>query len=191
MHQKHGKASEKNNEEETIMNNEAAREYLEAIAEFISDNAPVKEHSIEEADEIMALNIALPSPLEAKSDIVYSIQMCSFDEDKILYRLIIFIEAEIPEEMFPQLHRVIGELNNLTIVGSFRLEEAISAVIYAQGIVQSMETNMNESAVNILRTLGIMENAMLNGSVLIRKLLSGEAGADEVIAEIRSIGGAL
>ncbi len=191
MHQKHGKASEKNNEEETIMNNEAAREYLEAIAEFISDNAPVKEHSIEEADEIMALNIALPSPLEEKSDIVYSIQMCSFDEDKILYRLIIFIEAEIPEEMFPQLHRVIGELNNLTIVGSFRLEEAISAVIYAQGIVQSMETNMNESAVNILRTLGIMENAMLNGSVLIRKLLSGEAGADEVIAEIRSIGGAL
>lgn len=173
------------------MNNEAAREYLEAIAEFISDNAPVKEHSIEEADEIMALNIALPSPLEEKSDIVYSIQMCSFDEDKILYRLIIFIEAEIPEEMFPQLHRVIGELNNLTIVGSFRLEEAISAVIYAQGIVQSMETNMNESAVNILRTLGIMENAMLNGSVLIRKLLSGEAGADEVIAEIRSIGGAL
>ncbi len=191
MHQKHGKAPEKNNEEETIMNNEAAREYLEAIAEFISDNAPVKEHSIEEADEIMALNIALPSPLEEKSDIVYSIQMCSFDEDKILYRLIIFIEAEIPEEMFPQLHRVIGELNNLTIVGSFRLEEAISAVIYAQGIVQSMETNMNESAVNILRTLGIMENAMLNGSVLIRKLLSGEAGADEVIAEIRSIGGAL
>ena len=59
MHQKHGKASEKNNEEETIMNNEAAREYLEAIAEFISDNAPVKEHSIEEADEIMASRMFL------------------------------------------------------------------------------------------------------------------------------------
>ena len=170
------------------MDTKKARQYLTSIGKLLEEH--VTAWTVDDpGDGVPMLALTVPSPLAEGAELGYFISLDDVNDALILFDLEITVFTDVSKELFAPLNKFISHLNNTAVIGSFALDEDTTEVIYRNGVLLDGNIASQTAAVNIIRTLTVMENAAVNGGSDIQRLLKGEISADELIAELYDIGG--
>ena len=169
------------------MLNENAERFLENISKALSEN--VKEMVITGDEDSRSLSFSVDSPFEEGKELGYDITISEADRGFILVEFLAALFANIPEERFENINRIILSLNVPLTLGSFILNEETNAVGLTAGVIYDPATEIADVALNILKTVDLVEDAVLLYGAYIDAYLKGNMTVDEVIAEAENYGG--
>ncbi|MBP5463146.1 MAG: hypothetical protein J6Y20_13630 [Lachnospiraceae bacterium] len=161
------------------MDRVGAKEYLAEIAELIEDN--IHEATIDNTDDGAVLLMTAASPFAEGEELAYSVSFEEFKADMYIFQIMIFTFTNIPEERFDEVRVIINALNSRISLGGFVLFEESKAVFFNHSFLLDETADAAVAARILLRSIGLMENAVVNAGQWILRLLGGERTVESVL----------
>ena len=161
------------------MDKTSAKEYLAEIANLIEDG--IHEAAIDSTEDGAVLLMTAASPFAEDGELAYSVSFEEFKADMYIFQIMIFTFTNIPEERFDELRVVINALNSRINLGNFVLFEESNAVFFNHSFLLDETANAAVAARILLRSIGLMENAVVNAGQWLLQLLAGECTVEEVL----------
>ena len=156
-----------------------AKEYLAEIADLIEDG--IHEAVIDNTEDGAVLLMTAASPFDENGELAYSVSFEEFKADMYIFQIMIFAFTNIPEERFEELRVAINALNARISLGSFVLFEEANAVFFNHSFLLDETANAAVAARILLRSIGLMENAVVNAGQWLLRLLTGECTVDTMM----------
>ena len=161
------------------MEKNAAKEYLIAIAELAADG--IHEAAVTDTDDGAVLLLTAGSPFGEEDELSYTVSVEDYAEGLFIFQVMIFSFKDIPQERFGELGTVINALNARITLGGFVLFEEESTVFFNHSFLLDETAETAAAARILLKSIGLMENAVANAGIWIKRLLEGELTAEAVL----------